>query len=891
MDKAQMTCNIIFWRKVVIAMNFAFARRGKTWEEPRISKHRYSWEKPAKRRPKKAFFLRWWFYVPVLLMLLVLVIGWAAYVYVSAQFEKQAEQFDLSQMSKMEAASIILDRKGNELGKIFIQNRHPVPLSEINPMMVKAVIAAEDNKFYRHKGVDYMGVIRAALANYRRGRIAQGASTVTQQVARNSFDLRERTYKRKILEIFLAERIEKHFTKDQIMELYLNRVYFGSGFYGVEAAARGDFGRSAKDLEIGQCAMLAGLLKNPTNLSPWRNKERATRTRNVVLRKMREEGFISRQTYELEVNAPLIVKKRTNPFKVSYAIDYIRQQAIASLGYDRAMNGGFRIYTTLDQDMQRTAEAAMRETLARIEQRPGYKHVTFEAFREIARPIEEEINQGNMSIRVPEPKYLQGAVMALENSTGGILAMVGGRDFKHSEFNRATMARRPAGTAFTPFVFAAAYEKGIFPGDLVEDACMDNRYVGVGGDAGILGEWGVERADNDYEGPIPTRAALALGKNAATVRLGLRTGLDEVIRVARAAGITSPLQNYNNTFLGSSVATLSELTLAYTVFPNGGFRPKETYIIEKITDAAGETIFSKAPEKVHAISPEAAWQVHAGLVEALRLGTGSVAFSEYGLRDMPAGGKTGTAYNFTDTYFFGYNSSVTCGVWVGFDRPTSIYRGAFGKDLALPIWTKVMNQAAERFPAVTIPRPDTLKPVEICRASGLLATPKCVVQTIRNGETVEQPCTYTEFATEEQTPNIRCDVHGGGIRNYARVYEQEEWPRPTAVVDLSTVRPVAVMSPPLLGLNDVYNSVRPTTVRLEEVEVKRALPVTREDGDSSPQPDGEDAPAAAPADQPVAAAQVPAAEPEVRKAEAVMPLDSPVDVPAIQAPTPEPINF
>lgn len=870
--------------------HFAFAREGKTWEEPRISKRLYSWEKPEKHGPRKPFFLRWWFYVPVSLCVVGGLVAWVAWIYLTAEFEKRAGEFDLSQMAHMEAASIIYDRKGVEMGKIFIQNRNPVPLSEVSPLMVQAVIAAEDNKFYRHKGVDYLGVVRAALANYRRGKISQGASTVTQQVARNSFELRERTYKRKILEMYLAERIEKNFTKDQIMELYLNRVYFGSGFYGVEAAARGYFGCSAKDLKVGQCAMLAGLLKNPNGLSPWNNKEGATNTRNVVLRKMREEGFIDRKEYDQEVEAPLLVMKRTNPFKVSYAIDHIRQQAIKALGYDRAMNGGFKIMTTLDQDMQRTAEASMRETLSRIEGREDYKHPTFEAYRKVAKPIEDEINRGNMAIKMPEPKYLQGAVMALENSTGGVLAMVGGRDFKHSEYNRATMARRPAGTAFVPFVFAAAYEKGVFPGQTVEDACIDNRFVMIGGSAGILGEWGVERVDNDYEGPIPTRAALALGKNAATVRLGMQTGLDEVIRVARDAGIASPLRNYTNTFLGSSEATLEELTLAYTIFPNGGFRAREPYIIEKIIDAEGGEVFTEKRDKVRAVSPEAAWQVHAGLEEAIRLGTGSAAFANFGLRDMPVGGKTGTAYNFTDTYFFGYNSSVTCGVWVGFDRPTRIFRGAFGKDLALPIWTKIMNRAAEELPAVGIPRPGTLEPVEICRVTGLLATPRCAVETIHNGQNVSEPCTYTEYATKEQMPVVRCDVHGGGIRSYAKEFGEGEWPRAAAAVDLATIRPVAVMSPSLLGFNDVYNSVRPAAARFDDIPVQKAIPVGQ-DGEAT-----QEAPPVAgdgiPVAQAVAAApEAPAVEPEVRKAEAVTPLDSPVDAPAIQAPTPDPINF
>ncbi len=803
--------------------------------------------------------------------------GW---IFLSVHFERRAGEFDLTQLERMEAASMIYDREGKELGKIFIQNRNPVPLDKISPMMVKAVIAAEDNKFFQHHGVDYAGVFRAALANYRRGKISQGASTVTQQLARNSFELRERTYQRKLVEMFLARRIEQNFSKGKIMELYLNRVYFGSGFYGVEAAARGYFGRSAKDLDIGQCAVLAGLLKSPQLLSPWNNKEGATMARDFVLKRMWEQGLISKADYKEQIGLPLYAMKRTNPFKVSYAIDYIRQQAIAALGFRRAMNGGFHIYTTLDSRLQRASELAVREILAKVEGHPGYSHVTFDAYRKLAQPIEEELNRGNMLLKMPEPKYLQGAVMALDNSTGGVLAMVGGRDFKHSEYNRATMARRPIGTAFTPFVYAAAYDKGIFPGDTVDDSCIDNRYVMVGGESGILGEWGVEREENEYEGPIPAREALAKGKNAATVRLGLRVGLDRVKAVATSAGITSPIRNYANAFLGSSEATLEELTLGYTIFPNGGTRAKQPHIIEKIFTAENRQIFKAEPQKVKAVGPEAAWQVTEGLQDALRDSAASIAFSQFGLKEMPVAGKTGTAYNFTDTYFFGYNSSVTCGVWVGFDRPTRIYRGAFGKDLALPIWTKVMNVALEEFPAVKFPRPETLKAVEICRRSGLLATPGCAREVDSESK---NHGTFNEYGTAAQIPKIRCDIHGGGVRSYAREYDQDEWPRAATAVDLSTVRPVAVMSPTVLGLNDVYGSVRPAGQGFEDsIPVARAIPVN-----------GTDAPAAAEesAEGGHTADARPAGAPEVRKAEAVRPLDSPLDAPSIQAPTPEPITF
>lgn len=812
----------------------------------------------------------------------------------SAQFERSAEEYDLSQMDKMEAASVIYDRNGEELGKIFIQNRHPVPLSKVSPLMPKAIVAAEDNKFYQHGGVDYMGIARAALANYRRGKISQGASTVTQQLARNSFELRERTYKRKFVEMYLAQRIEKNFSKNEIMEMYLNRVYFGSGFYGVEAASRGYFGKSSQDLTVGQAAMLAGLLKSPQALSPWNNKDGATQTRNFVLRRMKELGLITGKEYEEEVAAPLLVMRRTNPFKVSYAIDYIRQQAVAALGFERAMNGGFRIETTLDMKVQRMAERSMRDVIAKVESLPGYKHPTFEAYRNSVKAMEEQINQGNMSVKMPEPKYLQGAVMAIENATGGVLAMVGGRDFRHSEYNRATMARRPLGTAFVPFVFAAAYDKGIFPGSIVDDACIDNRYVMVGGDSGILGEWGVERPDNDYEGPITTRDALARGKNAATVRLGFQTGIDQIKKVTAAAGIASPLRNYANSFLGSSEATLEEATLAYSIFPNGGSRPKAAYIINKITDASGAIVYKTPTSKVKAISPEAAFQTHAGLEDALRRGTGNIAFTSYGLEDRPFAGKTGTAYNFTDTYFFGYDSSVTCGVWVGFDKPTRIYRGAFGKDLALPIWSKIMNAAAEVLPANKFNKPDSVQAVEICRISGLAATPGCHAETTNpvTGAPETRPTTYLEWATASQAPSVRCDVHGGGVRNYAKEYNQEEWPRAAAAFDLATIRPIAMSGPTLVGLSDVYNSVRPDAQRFQDnIPVARAIPVTSEE--SAPATEDGEVPVAVavPEGQAQPVAVMPDGEPEVRRAESVTPLDTPLDKPALQAQPPEPINF
>lgn len=804
--------------------------------------------------------------------------AWVAWGIFSFHYEQRAAEFDLGQVKSMESASVLYDRNGKEFGKLFIQNRQPVPYSRLAPMLSKAVIAAEDNRFYDHNGVDYFGIIRAALANFRRGKISQGASTITQQLARNSFELRERTYQRKILEMFLAWRIEKAFSKEEILESYLNRVYFGSGLYGAEAAARGYFGRPAKDLDIGQCAMLAGLLKSPQTLSPWNNLEGATETRNFVLGRMREMGFITRDEYREQKEMRLYVMKRTNPFKVSYAIDAIRQQAVKEIGFEHAMNGGYRIETTLDSNMQRTAERATRGVLAQTEARPGYNHPTFAQYRESTQEIEAAINKGNMTLKLPEPKYLQGAVLAIDNATGGILAMVGGRDFKHSEYNRVLQGRRPAGTVFTPFVFAAAYNAGTFPGEIVQDAAIDNRYVMVGGETGILGEWGVERPDNEYEGPMTTREALIKGKNAATVRLGMKIGLDTLKKTSAAMGITSPLRDYSNSFLGSSEVTLAELTLGFSVFPNLGQRPEGVHIIQRITKPDGTVIYESPNKKVTAISPSAAYQVHAGLSDIMRRGLEPTVAHQ--LNSLPIAGKSGTAYNFTDTYFIGYTNAVTCGVWVGFDKPTKIFRGAFGKDLALPIWAKVMNVAANEFPPKTIAKPAELQTVEICKTSGLLATPRCV-ENSPDGK-FRQSLAYIEYATPDEVPKVRCDVHGGGVRHYVKEYDEAEWPRAAAAVDLSTIRPIAVSAPTLLGFNDVYQSVRPGFDHTGDgsIPVAKAIAVNAPENSESATPEN---------NTPEPAAQP--AEPEVRKAEIVKPLDSPLDSPAIQLPPPEPLDF
>ena len=314
------------------------------------------------------------------------------------------------------------------------------------------------------------------------------------------------------------------------------------------------------------------------------------------------------------------------------------------------------------------------------------------------------------------PDYLQGALIALDNQTAGILVLVGGRDFEHNQFDRALQAKRPAGTAMTPLVYAAAFENGLFPGSLVEDSALDNRAVMIGGTTGILGEWGPESAENRYEGAMTARQALAKSKNGATVRIGMTVGVDPVIQLCRAAGIRSQLRPFPATFLGSSEITLAELALAYTIFPNGGWRPNSPHILDRIEEKDGTVVWKSPEERARhkVVKPETAYEVHSCLVDALESGTGRAAREKFGLKKFPAAGKTGTAYDFTDVLFAGYDHSITCAVWAGFDKPQKIYRGAFGSEIALPIWVDVMNAASERYPPKEIPQPAGMQKFEIC---------------------------------------------------------------------------------------------------------------------------------------------------------------------------------
>ena len=830
---------------------------------------------PPGYRFRSPWYSRPWFYVPVGIIAVLAVF---VTVYVSsliADLKAQARTFDLNKLEQMESASVILDRNGKIFGQIYVENRETVPYEQLPADLVNAVIAVEDAKFYQHHGYDLLGIIRAALKNFTAGHVRQGASTVTQQLARNSFSLKERTFRRKLLEIFLARRIEDQFGKQKIMELYLNRIYFGGGLYGAEAAARGYFGKSAREMSLAECATLAGLIKSPNRLSPWTDRANSREVRDFALDRMRDLGFISRERCAAARAEQIAIGSRQNAQGQTYAVDYIRQQVIAAVGWDRAMNEGFRIHTTIDVDLQKVAEDSLRDHLEAVEQHPEYNHQTYSTY---AGSFRKAKANGTMSDQ-PAPEYLQGAVIGLDNATGDILVLVGGRDFEHNQYNRALQARRPAGTAMLPFVYAAAFEKGFYPGSLVEDSPLDNRAVMIGGTTGILGEWGPESADNRYEGAMTARQALAKSKNGATVRIGMNAGVDSVLQLCSAAGIHSSLRPYPATFLGSSEVTLAELALAYTIFPNGGWRPNTPHILERIEEKDGTLVWNGKRESIRklVIKPETAYEVHSCLSDALQSGTGKTAFTQFGLKKIPAAGKTGTSYDFIDALFAGYDSNFTCAVWAGFDKPQKIYRGAFGRELALPIWVDIMNAAAKSYPPREIKQPANLKQIEICSRSGLLATDNCYdsVKSV-NGDTVQRRTTYTEIATASQAPTESCDVHGEPRARLAREFSSSDLPRAALAVDLSAVAPIEIKSPTLVADNDPYNSLKP---KLKPEPAPQPAPQMADtQKPENPTSDSEVKTASNTADQGASRTQTPESTSEVRKAIPVEPIRKAIPV-------------
>lgn len=582
--------------------------------------------------------------------------------------------------------------------------RHDVPIAQVSPHLQRAFVAVEDHRFYRHPGVDPIALARAVFRNIREPGTVEGGSTITQQLARTLFLSNRKSYVRKVREAVLAYLIEVHLSKEQILELYLNRIFLGAGIYGVEAMSVRVFDKPARNLSIAESALIAGLARAPATLSPWSNYDGAVARSHVVLTRMRETGFITADQERTAKRTALRVRpyRQPNDGQAGYAKEFLRQRFRDTFGGDHPPD--WRVETTFVATLQRAGERAVNEGLRRF-----------------------------------RSSDLQAALVAIDPATGDVLALVGGRDYQRSPFNRASRSRRQPGSAFKPFVFAAALENGLSPVSVLK--ALDS-IKAQGPD-----EWIPRNASHESSDTLTLRAALLTSDNRAASSLLQRVGSRPVLRLASKAGLRE-LPDVPSLALGTGLVTPLELTAAFAMFPNGGFAVQPRAITQ-VVDADGLSALDNPVETERIISPQTAYQMTSMLSDVIDRGTGS-AVRRAGIA-FDAGGKTGTTDDFKDAWFVGFSSSVVVGVWVGFDQPKTIAAEAYGSRYALPIWTDFMRQTARIRQPTEFDRPSGLHEETLCRLSYLQAVDGCPV--------------YTEYFKDgDDVPRGLCQLHRGSIR-------------------------------------------------------------------------------------------------------------------------------
>lgn len=623
----------------------------------------------------------------------VAMLAWYGVVRVSAAMLDVVSELgnveELASLAPRPQATIVYDRRQRPTFTFFVEQRVDVPLDSVSPHLIDAVLAAEDRRFWNHRGIDPVRIGAAAWHNLRTKRIVQGGSTITQQLARVSQLTPVRTYRRKIREAFLAIRLEQRYTKKDILQQYLNTIYFGEGLYGVEAASRGYFNKPASDLSIDEAALLAALVRSPSNDSPWHAPNRALKRRNLVLRQMARFGKITQDQLRAATDTALPPPRHHDSVLVAgengagqYFQEEIRRQLVAQFGNERVLRGGLRVYSTYDPALQRAAEQAIAKRVAQI------AHAN------------------------PRARDLQGSLVAIDPMTGDVLALVGGRRFAESSFNRATQARRQAGSAFKPILYAAALERGYGPGTLLRDL-----------DTPILAgnkEWlpGGDREGAEYT----VRQALRASSNRAAAQLFQRVGMSATIYYANRLGIESQLPMVPSLALGTGEVTLLELTAAYTAFANAGL-VSAPRLVTHVQDAHGNMIWEAPSRQSQAVSPTTAFLMSDMLAEVVSRGSASGARA-LGFR-LPAAGKTGTTDNFADTWFIGYTPHLVTGVWFGLDKPAPIMREGLAGVVAVPAWAQFMRVATAGARPDWYAMPPDVERVAVCRLSGARATDAC----------------------------------------------------------------------------------------------------------------------------------------------------------------------
>jgi penicillin-binding protein 1A len=608
----------------------------------------------------------------------------------------------------------LLSAEGTLLAEFFVENRVPVSLDQIPAYLKEAVVATEDQRFYEHAGLDWRGIVRALVADVIAGSIKQGGSTITQQLAKVLFLDSEKTLQRKLKEAILALQIERRYRKEEILGLYLNQIYLGSGAYGVEAAANIYFGKHVRDLDLAECALIAGLPRAPSLYSPLINPGRAVVRRATVLKRLRQAGYITNEQLRQALEEPLGVTS-TPRFraKAPYYVAFLRPRLEELLGENLLYRGGLTIQTTLRDSWQQAAEEALAEGLEALERRHRVKG--------------------------GEGEKPQGAVVILDVRTGMIQAMVGGRDYESSQFNRAVQARRQPGSAFKPIIYAYALEHDYTQAERIWDAPVS--YPQADGR-----RWEPQNYSGHYEGEITLRKALEISENIVAIKLLERLGPSPVVDFAHHLGINSELQPNLSLALGTSEVTLLELASAYQAFANGGIWI-QPFGIAEVLDRSGRSLWKGKPASSVVLSQESAYILTNMLSGVIQRGTGRAA---RGL-PWPLAGKTGTTEEYRDALFLGYSPAVVTGVWVGYDSGRQLGDKETGAVAALPIWIRVMEKVLPDTPAGDFVKPDTVTLVPMDVRSGKLATPSCsddeVMAAFVKGK---EPTEYCPQASEEE---------------------------------------------------------------------------------------------------------------------------------------------
>jgi len=644
---------------------------------------------------------------------LMFVIGvWALFAGLPGREELRA-------LGEMPQATTLYDVQNRPVFTIFKEYRIEVPLAQVSPHLRKAIVAFEDQRFENHQGFDLIRILGAAWADLLEGRAAQGGSTLTQQLARQTFLTREKRLWRKAREIALAMRIESVYSKEEILELYLNKIYFGDGLYGAEAASRGYFGKSASELDLSEAALLAGLVNAPSVNAPTVNMSRAVARRGLVLNAMHDQGIITDEAFARASKEEVALRdilRREEPLG-QYFKEEVRQQLVKQFGWERLSEGGLKVYTTIDPAMQRAAEAVVAKSVEQIEARRA------------------------KNIRNREDKDpLEAALVALDPTTGEVRALVGGRDFKASRFNRAMQAMRQPGSAFKPFVYAAALEAGYSPSSLVTG--LDEPIQT------LQGAW-MPEDEHSVASAMTVRAALRTSSNRAAVRMLEEVGIARTVEQARKMGIGN-VPSVPSLALGSGEVTLMAMTSAYATFANDGQLHPATFI-RRVEDADGKVLFEAKPVSTQVISPQTAFLMTSMLQDVVNYGTAYKARQE-GFT-LPAAGKTGTTNDYVDAWFVGFTPHLVTGVWMGFDKPRTIISNGFAGEIAVPMWARFMKEATAKDKPDTFKSPQGLTAVNVCRQSGKLPGAFCdrvITEYFARGTAPTEVCQDHNFSVAGQ---------------------------------------------------------------------------------------------------------------------------------------------